>query len=72
LWDDVQTVLAANRVERATGARGRHASLLTGMVVDEAGERLTPTHAVKKGTRYRYYVSTSLITVRRQNPVVLP
>ena len=24
--------------------------------------RLTPTHAVKKGTRYRYYVSTSLIT----------
>jgi hypothetical protein len=28
----------------------------------EAGERLTPTYAVKKGTRYRYYVSTSLIT----------
>jgi hypothetical protein len=26
------------------------------------GERLTPSHAVKKGTRYRYYVSTSLIT----------
>ena len=52
LWDDVQAVLAANRVERATGARGRHPSLLTGMVFDEAGERLTPTHAVKKGTRY--------------------
>src|SRR6202023_124290 len=34
----------------------------TGMVFDETGERLTPTHAVKKGTRYRYYVSTSLIT----------
>ena len=32
------------------------------MVFDETGERLTPTHAVKKGTRYRYYVSTSLIT----------
>ena|ERR1700731_3608567 len=30
LWDDVQAVLAANRVERATGAR--HPSLLTGMV----------------------------------------
>jgi hypothetical protein len=37
LWDDVQAVLAANRVERATGARGRHPSLLTGMVFDEAG-----------------------------------
>ena len=62
LWDDVQAVLAANRVERATGARASHPSLLTGMVFDETGERLTPTHAVKKGTRYRYYVSTSLIT----------
>ena len=28
----------------------------------KTGERLTPTYAVKKGTRYRYYVSTSLIT----------
>ena len=62
LWDDVQAVLAGNRVERATGARASHPSLLTGMVFDETGERLTPTHAVKKGTRYRYYVSTSLIT----------
>jgi hypothetical protein len=61
LWDDVQAVLAANRVERATGARARHPSLLTGMVFDETGERLTPTYAVKKGTRYRYYVSTSLL-----------
>jgi site-specific DNA recombinase len=31
------------------------------LVFDESGERLTPTHAVKKGTRYRYYVSRSLI-----------
>jgi site-specific DNA recombinase len=35
--------------------------LLAGLVFDESGERLTPTHAVKKGTRYRYYVSRSLI-----------
>ena len=62
LWEEVQTALAANRVDRATGVRANHPSLLTGMVFDEAGERLTPTHAVKKGTRYRYYVSTSLIT----------
>ena len=49
LWDEVQAVLAENRVERATGARAKHPSLLTGMVFDETGERLTPTHAVKKG-----------------------
>ena len=62
LWDDVHAVLAANRVERTTGARANHPSLLTCMVFDETGERLTPTYAVKKGTRYWYYVSTSLIT----------
>jgi site-specific DNA recombinase len=62
LWDEVQAVLAKNRVERATGVRIKHPSLLAGLVFDEKGERLTPTHAVKKGTRYRYYVSTGLIT----------
>ena len=62
LWDAVQAALADNRVARATGARTKQPSLLTGMVFDEAGARLTPTWSVKKGTRYRYYVSTSLVT----------
>jgi site-specific DNA recombinase len=62
LWDQVQAVLAENRVDRAIGAEAKHPSLLAGLVFDESGERLTPTHAVKKGTRYRYYVSKSLIT----------
>ena len=39
----------------------RKVSLLAGMVFDENGERLTPTHAIKKGARYRYYVSASLV-----------
>ena len=61
LWDEVQGVLAENRVDRASGSHAKHPSLLVGMAFDENGERLTPTHAVKKGTRYRYYVSKSLI-----------
>jgi site-specific DNA recombinase len=32
------------------------------MLFDGDGNRMTPSHAVKKGTRYRYYVSRSLIT----------
>jgi site-specific DNA recombinase len=55
-------VSAANRVARATGANTKQPSLLTGIIYDEAGERLTPTWSVKNGTRYRYYVSTSLVT----------
>jgi len=62
LWEKVQAVLAQNRVDRATGADAKYPSLLAGLAFDESGERLTPTHAVKKGTRYRYYVSKSLIT----------
>ena len=62
LWEKVQAVLAENRVDRATGADAKYPSLLAGLVYDDSGERLTPTHAVKKGTRYRYYVSRSLIT----------
>jgi len=62
LWDKVQAVLAENRVDRAKGADAKYPSLLAGLAFDESGERLTPTHAVKKDTRYRYYVSKSLIT----------
>jgi len=62
LWDKVQAVLAENRVGRTTGADAKYPSLLAGLAFDDSGERLTPTHAVKKGTRYRYYVSKSLIT----------
>jgi site-specific DNA recombinase len=67
LWDEVQAVLAQNRVERATGARTKHPSLLGGFVFDAAGERLTPTYAIKKGTRYRYYVSSSLVREAKWN-----
>jgi DNA invertase Pin-like site-specific DNA recombinase len=62
LWDMVEAVLAENRINRTKGADAKYPSLLAGLVFDDSGERLTPTHAVKKGTRYRYYVSRSLIT----------
>jgi site-specific DNA recombinase len=61
LWDQVQTTLAENRVNRDVGSYAKQPSLLAGLAYDETGERLTPSHAVKKGTRYRYYVSRSLI-----------
>ena len=39
----------------------KNPSLLTGLLFDGGGHRMTPTHAVKKGRRYRYYVSRPLI-----------
>jgi site-specific DNA recombinase len=67
LWDEAQAVLVKNRIERATGVGAKHPSLLAGIVFDETGERLTPTYAVVKGMRYRYYVSTALITGAGRN-----
>ena len=40
-------------------------NLLTGILVDADGQAMTPTHAVKKGARYRYYVSRRLVTGKR-------
>ena len=61
LWNEVQTALAENRVEHVTRSKAVDPSLLAGLVYDDSGERMSPTHANKKGTRYRYYISQSLI-----------
>jgi site-specific DNA recombinase len=65
LWDAVQAQLASNAAQRNDGGKTRQPSLLAGMLFDGDGNRMTPSHAVKKGTRYRYYVSRSLITKDR-------
>jgi DNA invertase Pin-like site-specific DNA recombinase len=67
LWNKVQAKLAANAVERRTGERTKNPSLLTGLLFDSGGHRMTPTHAIKKGARYRYYVSRPLISESRAN-----
>lgn len=41
--------------------RNKSDYLLTGLVFDDAGHRMVPTHATKAGVRYRYYVSTPFL-----------
>jgi site-specific DNA recombinase len=57
----VQRNLAGNAASRLTATNAKAPSLLTGMVYDETGDRLCPTHANKKGRRYRYYISKRLM-----------
>jgi site-specific DNA recombinase len=40
--------------------RSQASAILTGRIVDSAGNRMTPTHANKRGVRYRYYVTRAL------------
>lgn len=68
LWQVVQDKLGTNRHERSLAAGAEEPSLLAGVIVDADGNRMTPTHANKRGKRYRYYVSAPLITaVRREH-----
>jgi site-specific DNA recombinase len=60
-WTAVRERIDANGAHRAL-TRAAEPSLLTGLLVDVRGERLTPSHAIKKSRRYRYYVSAALIT----------
>jgi site-specific DNA recombinase len=60
----VQARLAEGSVRRRI-ARSRSPSLLAGKVVDDAGFAMSPSHATKKGVRYRYYVSQALLQGRR-------
>ena len=45
-------------------ANGTEPHLLTGLLFDETGDRLSPTHARNHGRRYRYYASARLKTAR--------
>jgi site-specific DNA recombinase len=56
LFYAVQQKLTDQRTNRtSTRIAGDH--LLTGLLYDDAGYRMAPTHATKAGIRYRYYVS---------------
>jgi site-specific DNA recombinase len=44
-----------------TVARNKSDQLLAGLLFDDAGHRMIPTHATKAGVRYRYYVSTPVL-----------
>ncbi len=56
LFDAVQQKLFDQWSHRNhTKAKSDH--LLTGLLFDDAGHRMVPTHATKAGIRYRYYIS---------------
>lgn len=56
LFDSVQQKLTDQWTTRST-TRNASDHLLTGLLFDDIGHRMVPTHATKAGVRYRYYVS---------------
>ncbi|MFZ0496373.1 MAG: recombinase family protein [Methylocella sp.] len=64
LFEAVQAKRAANAVARQVRLRGS-AAILTGRLFDDRGNRMSPTHANKRGVRYRYYVSHAILQNRK-------
>ena len=60
LFDAVQSKLDAQCNDKKT-ARITSGALLMGRIFDDRGNRMTPTSKLKKGVRYRYYISTALV-----------
>jgi DNA invertase Pin-like site-specific DNA recombinase len=75
LWDQVQLKFQSNLQAARKRPRATEQSLLIGLLYDEQGNRFTPSHATKKGRRYRYYVSQAVVKnpgSRHNGPVRIP
>jgi len=68
VWDAVQQQLCDQGSSRRARTGKVASSPLLGKIFDEDGNRLTPSHALKDGRRYRYYTSSGLVTGNSTKP----
>jgi site-specific DNA recombinase len=59
LFEAVQVKLSEQATDH-TATRMQSSALLTGRIFDDRGNRMTPSHARKGNTKYRYYLSSAL------------
>jgi hypothetical protein len=63
-WEHVQALLTEH-ARRTAGSRQHSDALLAGKLFDDRGNRMSPSHAAKKGRRWRYYVSQAILQGRK-------
>jgi hypothetical protein len=68
LFETVQAKLTEQWSHR-TRVRQKSRALLSGLLFDDAGNRMIPTHATKNRVRYRYYISQPLQRGHSDAPV---
>jgi len=56
VWVAVQKLLDENHTSHKSRKIAAHPSLLMGLLFDEHGNKLTPSHTTKGKRRYRYYI----------------
>ena len=60
LFDAVQAKLN-EQINNQKASRTKSEALLLGRIFDDRGHRMTPSHARKRGIKYRYYISSALL-----------
>lgn len=60
VFDEVQNILLENRVDKTCGVKSSSNSLLAGLIFDDKGNKMTPSHSNTHKRRYRYYVSSAV------------
>jgi hypothetical protein len=65
LFDAVQVKLT-QQVNNHKIARMRSEAALAGRIFDDRGNRMTPSHVRKRGVKYRYYLSSTLLQGQAQ------
>jgi site-specific DNA recombinase len=70
-FDRVQGLIKTNSAARRH-KRSESGALLTGLLYDDRGNRMTPSFTTKRDVRYRFYVSTALLNGRKAEFGTLP
>ena len=65
LWNAVQAKLSGN-LTRHRKTRIESGALLGGLIFDDRGNRMAPTYTMRRGSRYRYYVSQAQLRGNRE------
>lgn len=65
LFNAVHDLLKTNSVTRRQ-QRSDNQSLLGGLLFDDRGNRMSPSFSTKRGVRYRFYVSSAILSGRRE------
>ena len=65
IFNQVQDLIKANSVVRHQ-QRSESPALLAGLLFDDRGNRMTPSFSTKRGVRYRFYVSSAILSGRKE------
>ncbi len=67
LWEKVQDTLKENRNNHSGRKSIKDPSLLAGLLFDENGNPMSPTHTQKENRRYRYYINQTVLQYREKD-----